>query len=377
MSKIIVLGSFDDSLVKFRGSLLKRMVELGHTVIGCAPPTNSDQVERSLNAMGVKYMPIELDRAGMNPWRDIKTFIGLFTLFRVKRPDVVLSYTIKPVLYGSIAAKLAGAPHIFSIVSGLGYVFSGNGCNGLLWIKIVRVLYKISLRANKNVFFQNPDDQALFKNYGLLRTSEQAVQINGSGVDVDYFKPMPLPRNVSFLLIARLLHSKGVREYLEAAEAIKSRHPTAVFRLVGWIDKVPDAIAEDELNRLLERGMTEYLGKIEDVRPVIAESSVYVLPSYREGTPRTVLEAMAMGRPVVTTDVPGCRETVRDGYNGFLVPARDYASLTLAMERFIKEPSLIASMGKRSREIAVEKYDVRKVNAIILRAMGLTNEASL
>jgi len=182
---------------------------------------------------------------------------------------------------------------------------------------------------------------------------------------------VPLPENTSFLLIARLLGDKGVREYANAARKVKLQYPQVSFKLVGWIDDNPDAIGQHELDEWVNSGTLEFLGKLADVRPAIASSNVYVLPSYREGTPRTVLEAMAMGRPVITTDVPGCRETVVDGDNGFLVSVQAVDELASAMVQFIEEPQLAARMGERSRLIAEEKYDVHKVNEIMLSGMGI------
>jgi glycosyltransferase involved in cell wall biosynthesis len=368
---VLVLGSFAESLINFRGPLLKAMVERGHAVIGCAPPGDANNVKTGLNAMGVEYAPVHMDRAGINPVADARTMAHLLSLFRAVKPDVVLSYTVKPVVYGSIAARLAGVGEVFSIITGLGYLFSGGRLGGQARNVLARFLYKLGLRGNRRVFFQNPDDRDFFERAGLLRRPEQAVLINGSGIDVDSFRPVPPPEGLSFLLIARLLRSKGIHEYAEAARIVKSRHSGIPFRLAGWIDESPDAIGEKELRRWTEGGTIEYLGRLNDVKPAISQSSVYVLPSYREGTPRTVLEAMAMGRPVITTDAPGCRETVQAGVNGFIVSVRDVAGLVEAMEKFVENPGLVSRMGERSRRIAEEKYDVRKVNHVILNAMNL------
>jgi glycosyltransferase involved in cell wall biosynthesis len=304
---------------------------------------------------------------------DLRTVRALIAFFREFRPDIVLTYTIKPVIYGLLAARLVGVPRRFAIITGLGYTFVGADLKARLAGAAARQLYRLSLRGADLVFFQNPDDRALFERLGLLRAPDQAVLVNGSGIDLDQFQPVPLPGDtVSFLLIARLLKDKGVREYIETARQVRSRHPGTQFHLVGWLDQGnPAGIAEDELRAWITEAVICYHGQLDDVRPAIAATSVYVLPSYREGTPRTVLEAMAMGRPIVTTDVPGCRETVRQGVNGYLVPAQDASALAGALERFLLEPSLIEAMGRESRRIAVEKYDVRKVNATILEAMGL------
>jgi glycosyltransferase involved in cell wall biosynthesis len=219
--------------------------------------------------------------------------------------------------------------------------------------------------------FQNPDDRNLFVASGLVPSTLPVTLINGSGVDLAAYSPCPLPDEPVFLLIARLLADKGLREYQRAARRLKARYPRARFLLAGDLDPNPLSISAEELAKWRADGAIEYLGRLEDVRPAYAAALVYVLPSYREGTPRTVLEAMAMGRPIVTTDAPGCRETVVDGVNGFLVPVRDDAALETALERFILDPSLADRMGRESLAIAREKYDVHKVNAVIMAAMNL------
>jgi len=371
MSKIIVIGSLAASLINFRGPLLREMVERGHEVLACAPDASPD-IQGKLKVLGVEYRNISIDRTGLNPVRDIYTICSLISLFREVRPDMVLGYTIKPVIYGSLAGRMAGVPRIFSMITGLGYAFSDGGIKEWLVGSVVRFLYKLGMCANKRVFFQNPDDRDFFIKLGLLRDFEQAALINGSGVDVDFFQPASFPEKVSFLLIARLIKDKGILEYVQAARIVKAKHPQTKFRLVGWIDEGPQGISRPDLDSWVKEGQIEYLGRLDDVRPAIADASVYVLPSsYHEGTPRTVLEAMSMGRPVITTDAPGCRETVEEGLNGFLVPLRDAKALAERMEYFIKNPELIVSMGEESRRIAVEKYDVRKVNKEIMKVMGL------
>jgi glycosyltransferase involved in cell wall biosynthesis len=297
----------------------------------------------------------------------------LVKLLRRLRPDIVLAYTIKPVIYGSLACRLTGVQRCYSMITGLGYAFMGGvGLRQRLVGKLAPLLYRTALAGNAGVFFQNRDDLALFVNTGLLRAQHKALVINGSGVDTDYFRPAPLPAGpVAFLLIARLLKDKGISEYAAAALAIKQRYPDTIFRLIGPLDPNPAAISKEQTYAWHQAGVLEYLGEAKDVRPHLASCNVYVLPSYREGTPRTVLEAMAMGRPIITTDAPGCRETVTHGDNGFLVPVKDVGALAEAMQRFITHPEWIPRMGQRGREIAEIKYDVRKVNAAILRHMHL------
>ncbi|MDI6774383.1 MAG: glycosyltransferase family 4 protein [Verrucomicrobiota bacterium] len=368
--KIVVLGSFPDSLINFRGPLIRAMTAAGHSVIACAPDVGPD-IRAALAAIGADSRSVPLQRAGLNPIRDLVTLASLFGLFRRSRPDAVLSYTIKPVIYGSIAARLAGVPETYSMITGVGYAF-GDEDGGQTWVgRLARCLYRASLSSNRKVFFQNPDDLALFQGDGLLRSPDQAVLIAGSGVDLERFGPVPLPAAASFLMIARLIREKGIYEYVEAARRLKRQYPQTRFQLVGWVDTHPAAIRERDVQIWVEEGTIEYLGRLDDVRPAIAAASVYVLPSYREGTPRTVLEAMAMGRAVITTDAPGCRETVREGWNGLLAPPRNVEALAAAMEKLITDRSLVEAMGARSRELAAGKYDARRVNEVILRNMGL------
>lgn len=370
----LLVASYPDSLLKFRGPLLDALLAQGlqvHVAVPYLAPNSALYLK--LTAKGLHLHPVPLQRTGMNPLADSWALYKLFVLMRRIKPDYVLGYTIKPVIYGALAAKLACVPHRYALITGLGYAFTGNsesGKRGLLR-KLVQRLYASALSSCHKVFFQNPDDEALFRQLDILSGYTPSIVVNGSGVDVAEYAPVPLPTNPCFLLIARLLGDKGIREYVAAAQKVKSRYPQTRFTLVGWIDENPDAINQKELDQWIEAGTIEYLGKLDDVRPVISHCSIYVLPSYREGTPRTVLEAMAMGRAVITTDAPGCRETVIDGDNGFLVPVKEVDLLVQAMERFIIEPELVMCMGLRGREIAEKKYDVHKVNNSMLKEMGI------
>ncbi|WP_235040393.1 glycosyltransferase family 4 protein [Vreelandella profundi] len=373
--KFLLVASFPNSLIKFRGVLLEAIQHAGYEVhVACPGILDERGLCDELEVLGIKVHDINLNRTGLNPFADLISFFSLWSLMRNVKPDYVLCYTIKPVIYGVLAAWLASVPNRVALITGLGYTFqnSEGDFRRAFLHKIVQKLYKFVLKKTKVVFFQNPDDEILFRKLFLLPTNTRSVVVNGSGVSVDQFTVTPLPRESRFLLIARLLGDKGVREYFEAAKIIKARYPATVFLLVGWIDKNPDAIAQQELDSWRVSGIIDYLGKLEDVRPAIENCSVYVLPSYREGTPRTVLEAMAMGRAIITTDAPGCKETVVDGDNGFLVPVKSVSELVAAMEKFILDKDLAVCMGHRSREIAVEKYDVHKVNALMLMEMGVS-----
>ncbi|WP_062810831.1 glycosyltransferase family 4 protein [Alcanivorax sp. NBRC 102028] len=369
----LLVASFPDSLIKFRGPLIEALLAAGCRVHVGVPGLDADSdIASRLSELGVEVHDIPLQRTGLNPLKDLSALLSLRRLMRRIGADYVLGYTIKPVIYGSLAAWVAGVRRRFALITGLGYAFTGEA-TGLRKVlrTLIQQLYRFSLSRNHLVFFQNPDDEALFRQLGLLKPAIPSRVVNGSGVDVSEYAVSPLPESAVFLLIARLLGDKGVREYAEAAALVKARYPDAVFRLVGWIDDNPDAISQAELDAWVEAGTIEFLGKLSDVRPAIVDCSVYVLPSYREGTPRTVLEAMAMSRAVITTDAPGCRETVVNGVNGFLVPVQDVSALEDSMIKLIENPDQVAAMGERSRQIAEEKYDVHRVNAVMLREMGL------
>ncbi len=374
--KILLIAGLADSLINFRGYLITALQAKGLDVHVAAPDLHAHSpVLLQLQAMSLTVHQVPMLRTGTNVLADLHTVWALWRLIRQIAPDMVLGYTIKPVIYGTLAAWLTGVPHRFALITGLGYAFQGGGQRSRLQALVQR-LYALALARAQRVFFQNPDDLALFQERGILQPHTPVCVVNGSGVDLASFTVKPLPSAtfagcVRFLFIGRLLGDKGVREYAEAARLLKRSHPLVQCALVGWIDSNPNAIAQGELDGWIADGSIEFLGRLSDVRPAIEACSVYVLPSYREGTPRTVLEAMAMGRAVITTDAPGCRETVVDGDNGFLVPVQSVDALAEAMARFITDPTLAARMGQRGRQIAEEKYDVHKVNAVMLKEMGL------
>jgi glycosyltransferase involved in cell wall biosynthesis len=384
--RVLIIGGISKSLINFRGPLIRDTLARGHEITACAGEP-CEEVVTTLASWGVTFMPVNLGRAGMNPLADIRTFLQLRRIMCDQRPDIVLSYTIKPVIWGGFAARLTGAYGIFSLITGLGHAFmKPRNIRHHLVAITAKLLYKFSLRHSQKVFFQNPDDSCEFITKRLVQ-ERQSIIVNGSGVDTKYFAPFPLKASTTFLFIGRLLVDKGVREYVSAVRALCYEGNPCKALLVGKRDPNPASISQVELDEWKTEGAIDYWGSMNDVRPAFAQCSVYVLPSYREGTPRTVLEAMSMGRPIITTDAPGCRETVplttkgkqqkehgrsvMEGENGFLVQVRNAGALAQAMNQFIQNPELIAKMGKRSREIAEEKYDVHKVNKVLLDTMGL------
>lgn len=352
--------------------MLESMIASGHEVFACSGEVEADSVER-LRSIGVVFYPVELERRGTSALSDFRYYRSLCAIIDHVKPDVVLAYTVKPVVYGSIAAWRCKVPLVAAMITGAGAAQPGQSITQRVVSRIARALYAVSLRHVDVIFFQNENDEAMFRRYRLIRNS-RVVQIAGSGVDNSHYcLTESVTEPLTFLLIARLLVNKGILDFAAAAASLKKKYGNLVrFVLVGPFESGNGGISRGDLDSWQRCGCIDYLGPLDDVREVIASASVYVLPSYREGTPRTVLEAMSMGRPVITTDVPGCRETVVDGHNGYLVPVRDPRSLANAMARFIENPHTIAEMGLRGREIALSRYDVNKVNAVILKELGLS-----
>lgn len=370
--RIVVVGVLAESILTFRGELLRSMAQHGHDVLAVAPD-DDDFVRATLAGMGVGYTTVPLHRAGMNPWHDIRTVVALARTFRAFRADAVLTYAAKPVVYGSIAARLAGVRRRAALITGVGSALAGGaGLRRRTLAQILRVLYLVGLRQVQLVFFQNPDDERLFRDLGLVGDRHRVVRVNGSGVDLVKFSPSPLPPPpIRFLMLSRLIRDKGVVEYVEAARRVRQAFPMVRIQLLGAMDPNPSAISPAQLEAWRSAGDIEYLGSTSDVRPFLAEAHVCVLPSYGEGMPRSVLEAMAMGRAILTTDVAGCRETVQEGQNGYLVQARSSASLADGMLRMLDDQDRLESMGRASRALAEQRFDVHTVNRTIIDAMGL------
>jgi len=369
-SRVVLFGSYAPSLVHFRGPLIQEMVRRGHEVFALAPGIG-DETAAQLRELGAVPQAVKLGRTSLDPREAVRASRWLRDQMRELNPDVLIAYTIKPIVIGVPAARAAGVPRVVTLVTGLGYAFTGGRELVRRLSRIAAILlYRRAFSKSDVVVFQNEDDRADFKRLRVLPPGTPTGLIKGSGVDVEFFSPSPPPVEPSFLMIARLVGDKGLREYAEASRRLKQLHPDVRVSLIGAIDTEPHAITPQELERFKQWGI-EYLGQQMDVRPHIAAHSIYVLPSYREGTPRSVLEAMAVGRAIITTDAPGCRQTVDAGRNGLLVPPRDAAALLKAMLHLVANPQLLAPMGAASRAKAEADYDVRKVNARLLELAGL------
>lgn len=369
---IAIVGNQGFSLLNFRGPLIEDIVARGHRVIALAP--EMDAVTASaLVALGAEPHVIALRRTGLNPLSDLTSLVALYAVLRRLRPDVSLGYAAKPVIYGTLAAWAARVPGRYAMVEGLGYVFidrPGEGDGKRVLRRVVKALYRLALGRAARVFFLNNDDIADFTSMGLVGPGK-AIKLGGIGVDLEQWRPAPpVTEPLTFTFVGRLLRDKGVREFVAAARVIKRAAPQTRFLLIGGIDTNPESVARHEAEAWVDEGLLEWPGHV-PVQPWLAQTSVFVLPSYREGVPRSTQEAMAMARAVITTDAPGCRETVIDGGNGFLLPPRDSEMLAAAMRRFIENPALVESMGRRSRELVEERFDVRKVNKVMIEAMGL------
>ncbi|MDR3357395.1 MAG: glycosyltransferase family 4 protein [Desulfovibrio sp.] len=370
--KIIVLGNQAQALVNFWSVLIRRMRAGGHEVVCCAPPGDA-QADAALTASGTPVLHYRLDRKGLNPLQDARTFVDLSRLFRAEKPDVLFASTIKPVIYGCMAARLARVPHIYATITGLGYAFEADSFFKKCVNILSALLYRTALNGAEGVFFQNPDDITVFRRQHILKQDARALTARGVGVDTARFAPAPLPPGPPvFLLVARLLEAKGLAEYAEAARMLKKRHPAARFQVLGPPEQGLGSVSLERVRDWEAQGGIEYLGQTRDVRPYMAAAHVLVLPSWREGTPTAIMEAMSMGRPAVVTNAPGCREVVRDKVNGRLVPVRDAQALAAAMESYILDPVSIARMGAAGRDLAVAEFDAMKVADRILADMRIS-----
>lgn len=356
--RFILVSPKNRTAYNFRGDLIKRIISCGYEVIVTGP--NRVGVEK-IEALGARFVEIPMDKNAVNPKEDLKYQKALYELFKKEKPDVVLGYTSKPVIYGSIAAKKAGVPHKVAMITGLGYAFTAQTKKAKAIRAVMSVLYKKALNCADTVIFQNPDDREQFVSSGLVK-SEKCRVVNGSGVNTNRFSVADYPDKITFFMLSRVMYSKGIREYLRACELVKEKHPEVRFMLLGACENIQDSLSKEDLAPYVENGIIEHFGETDRVEDYYKKCSVYVLPSYREGTPRTVLEAMSMGRAIITTDAPGCRETVIDGKTGFLVPVKNAEAVAEKMTEFIENPELIKTLGAASAEYAREKFSVDKVN---------------
>lgn len=370
--RILVLSAHTSSLFWFRMNMMQSFIDNGHEVYAIGSESEETWKEK-FNNYGIIYRQIPVSRNGLNPLADIKTCRAIKKLLKEICPDKIFAYQAKSIVYGSIAAKQCGISEFYSLIAGLGSIFRGSGLKNSFVRTLLSVQYKNACKISKKVIFQNNDDRdELLRRKIVIKDKTEIV--NGSGVDLTAFVKTDLPERIGFLFIGRLIKDKGVKEYLEACKIVKAKYPKTRCMLIGPFDSNPSALLPDELEQYTKNGTVEYFGEQSDIRPYLKATSVYVLPSYHEGTPKTVLEAMAMGRAIITTDAPGCRETVKDGLNGFLMPVKDVSAVAEKMMYFIENPDMCAEFGNESRVIAEEKYDVNKVNETIMNIMSISKK---
>lgn len=364
--KVLIALNTAWNLVNFRAGLIRALVTQGYEVVAVAP---NDEYAQRLAELGCRFVALPMDNKGTHPGRDLLLWFRFINLLRRERPDVFLGYTVKPNVYGSLAAHVLGIP-VVNNIAGLGAVFIRDN-----WLtRLVRLLYKTALSRSHHVFFQNDEDMRLFVDQGLV-ASDKVTRLPGSGVDLSTFCYAPIKslenRSFCFLLVARLLWDKGVGEYVDAARMVHHKYPMAKFQLLGFLDvKNPTAVSSEKMDEWVEEGVVEYLGVSDDVKPHIVASDCVVLPSYREGVPRSLLEAAAMGRPIVTTDAVGCHDAVDDGVNGLLCRVGDADDLSDKLLRMIEmPPEARAQMGLSGRRKMELEFDEKIVIDRYLRVI--------
>lgn len=354
--KIIIAANTSWNLLNFRKGLIEKLISKRYQVIALSP---KDNYSSELLNLGCHHLPIKIENSGTNPISDILLLLSFMKVIRNEKPDIFLGYTVKPNIYGSIAASIYAIP-VINNISGLGSVFIRQN-----WITyLVKKLYSFALKNSHKIFFQNKEDQDLFIRDGIVNEVFTDV-LPGSGIDLNFFIPTPLPneKRMNFLLIARMLWDKGIGEFVSAARILRRKGVEAQFSLLGFVDiENPSAISRKEIEDWSNEGVIDFLGESDDVRDQITKAHCVVLPSYREGTPRSLLEAAAMGRPIIAADSAGCSDVVDDKENGYLCRLKDSEDLAKKMENILNLSSEeLENMGNKSREKVENEYDEKIV----------------
>ena len=374
---IVLIGTVASSLYGFRADLIHALLKKGHQVYAFTSEYTADDLKKieSLGAIPITY---QLNRGGLNPLADIISTYKLSKKIREIKPDLVFSYFSKPVIFGTIAEKIEKIPKVIGMLEGLGYTFTqqpeGLGKKIELIKNVQVLLYRVALPQLDQLIFLNPDDpKDLLEQYAIKVKNIQVL--GGIGLNLKEYPYQPITniqQPIDFLFIGRLLKEKGIHDFLAAAKLVKEKHPETQFTILGAIDPHNlGALKQSELDELIASNIINYPGHVNNVKDWIASSHVFVLPSYREGVPRSTQEAMAIGRPIITTDVPGCRETVVNGVNGFLVPKWNPEALAEKMIYFIEHPEQVKKMGDESYKMAIDKFDAEKVNQRLMNILGL------
>jgi len=366
--RILMIASKAKAHLNFRGDLTKQIIDMGYDVTVVVP---HDLYKKELEELGVKVVVMPYNKNSTSIFDNLTSIFRLENIIKEEKPDKIFAYTIKPIILGSIAAKRAKIKEMYSMVTGLGHIYSDNS----LKTKILRIIcgigYKVAFKYNKKVIFQNQDDIDEFVKRGYLE-KDKCELVNGSGVNMKRFKKQTLPKQNVFLMVSRVLKEKGVVEYFEAAKIIKEKYPDTKFMFVGEIDKTNYAVDTSKLESYIKDGIVESIPETDDVPKYIKKCRFFVLPSYyREGVPRVNLEALATGRPIITTNMPGCKETVVDYENGLFVKIKDVKDLANKMEWMINHSKEIENMAEKSYELCKKKFDVNIINKRMLDIMEI------
>lgn len=366
--RFLMISSDSKSLLKFRGDLLKDLKNQGFEVtVLCPQDAYFPTAQKAFNKLGILIETVDLQNTSLNPLKDLKAFLNLYSRIKIVNPDIVYMYTMKPILYGGLASWMLKVPKRYALFSGLGHVFTENDLKTRLLRMVVSAMLRMILPTFKRVIFQNPDDSKALVSLGLVE-STQVFLMAGSGVNLHDYPKTPLPKEPlpTFLFIGRLLKTKGILDYLDAIQRLRDQGIGARFSVLGGGHSNPAALDQGALLKRMVELNVDYLGEQSSALDEIQKHHVIVLPSYREGTPRALLEALAVGRVILTTDVPGCREVVIHGENGLMVPPKDPQALATQMHYLINNPALLPDMAEKSYQLALDKFDVRKVNADLI-----------
>ena len=375
MKHILIITSYGPSLINFRLHLIKKILSKGHKVSVAVPINNfSNKLQKELKDLGININIFLLSSKDYNFFKDFKSIFEIYKIIQNSKPDIIISYTPKPIIYTGIVLKFFPKISYYPLITGLGSPFTEiNTIKKFFFKFLISQLYRVALKNSFKVILQNKDDMSLILKLKIIRQKKKLFVVNGSGVDLNDYPLSSLPSKPLFFLFSRLLIYKGVREYVKAAKIVLSRLPTVKFQLSVVLDENPSCINIHELQSWINQGDIEYLGEIKSVQSILKSCKYYVLPSYyREGVPRSTLEALSTGRPIITTDLPGCRETVIHQKNGLLIPAKDTLALAKAMIRLLEEKEeVIQNMAKESFLIAKNKFEVNKVNESYINILGL------
>lgn len=367
--KFMLISPKNRTVYNFRGDLIKEIIKKGYEVVVIGP--NKDNIEK-IEELGARFIEVNLDKDSTGIKSNIQYYNNLKKVMKEENPDIVLGYTIKPVIFGTLAAKKAKIKNTYSLITGLGQVYSQFATTKM---KIIRFIcgcaYKMTFKYNKKVIFQNIDDLNECVNRKYVNR-EKCVVVDGSGVNLEKFQRNDLPKENIFLMISRMIKTKGTMEYLQAAEIVKKKYPDTKFLYLGKPENKKRYIKEDDIRNYKDNNIVEFLAETDDVPSVIAKSTVMVLPSYyREGIPRTLLEALAMARPIITTDSIGCREAVKDGVNGFCIPIKNVDVLAEKMISMIENREKLEKMSEESYNYCRKKFDVNIINEKMMKIMNI------